>query len=40
MRDEGIREDVSVLSGAVDRLREEFSEPVAAILEALGVREG
>ena len=36
----GIREDVSVLSGAVDRLREEFSEPVAAILEALGVREG
>ena len=40
MRDEGIREDVSALSRAVERLHGEFSEPVAAILEALGVREG
>jgi hypothetical protein len=38
--DEGIREGVRMLSRAVDRLREEFSEPVAAIVEALGVREG
>jgi hypothetical protein len=37
----GSREDVSALSCAVERLREEFSAPVAAILEALGrVREG
>jgi len=40
IRDEGIREDVRALSGAVDHLREEFSQPVAAILEALRVREG